>query len=273
LQANNAVLGYADQSGFLGSSIQVLGIDQSGPASVLPPGFHGTITLNYQAINQAAHSSVFFNLLLPAAAGTPINWNSLEAASQPSYIGADAWNNFTTAAGLTVGQYQAYLDSLATYFSEIGTPTSDVNTLVGYAFELANASLPVTAAIANVDDQLPTQGKQLDFQRTYQPGIAEHYQMGPLGRGWVDDWQISMTTDSQGNVTLDEDGVLLYFARQPNGTYVDAPGNDYILTRVAGAYQLLGEDGTVIAFNPDGTLHFLEDANQTASRRATPTGR
>jgi RHS repeat-associated protein len=266
LQASNAVLGYADQSGFLGSSIQVLGIDQTGPAGVLPPGYHGTITLNYQPIIQAAHSSVFFNLLLPAAPGTPIDWSGLEAASQPSYIGSDAWNavwsNFTTAAGSTVGQYQAYLDGLATYFSEIGTPTSDVNTLFGYALELANASLPVTAAIANVDDTLPTYGKILDFQRTYQPGIAEHYQPGPLGRGWVDDWQISMMTDSQGNATLDEDGVLLYFTRQPNGTYVDAPGNDYVLTKAGGAYQLLGVDGTVIAFNPDGTLHFLEDANQ-----------
>jgi RHS repeat-associated protein len=266
VQASNAVLGYADQSGFLGSSIQVLGIDQNGPAGILPPGYHGTITLNFQPINQAAHASFFFNLLLPAAPSTPIDWNSLEAGSQPSYIGSAAWNaiwnNFTSAAGSTVGQYQAYLDSLATYFSEIGTPTSDVNTLFGYAIELANASLPVSAAIANVDDELPTQGKQLDFLRTYQAGVAEHYQMGPLGRGWVDDWQISATTDSQGNVTLDEDGVLVYFARQANGSYLAGPGNTYTLTNVGGAYQALGVDGTVIAFNQDGTLHFLEDANQ-----------
>ncbi len=266
VEATNAVLGYADQPGFVGSSITVLGIDQNGPAGILPPGYHGNITLNYQPTTQAAHTEIDFNLFLPAAASTPINWSSFEAAADPNYIPSGGWNaiwsNFTAAAGSTVGQYQAYLDSLATYYSEIGTPTSDVNTLYGFAIELADASLPVTAAIASIDASVATPGKQLDFVRVYQQGIAEHYQMGPLGRGWVDDWQISATTDSQGNVTLDEQGVLLYFALQANGIYQDGPGNDYILTVVSGTYQVRGADGTVIAFNPDGTLHYLEDANQ-----------
>ena len=265
VQATNAVLGYADDSTYVGSTIQVLGIDQDGPAGILPPGYHGSITLDYQTTSQLAHTQFHFNLTQPPAPATPIDWSSAEASSRPSYLSAAAWSaiwgNFVAAAGSTAGQYQAYLDGLATYLDEIGTPTSDVNVLYNFAIQLANASLPVTAALATVDASVVTPGVPLDFARTYQPGIAARYAVGPLGRGWVDSWQISASADSQGNVTIVEDGVYLYFARQPDGTYLDPPGNDYVLTSSAGAYQVRETTGTVIAFNPDGSFHYLQDAS------------
>ena len=262
--ATNALLALPGQS-FVSSTIQVLGINEDGPAGTLPPGYHGTLTLDYQPITYYSGSQFDFNLYLPAAPATPINWSSQEASLQPSYISSQAWSaiwgNFATMVGSTAGQFQTFLDQLATYFSEIGTPTSDVNTLYQFAIELADASIPVTAAIGNVDAAVTTPGVPLNFARTYQQSISGRYQIGPLGRGWVDSWQISATTDSQGDVTIDEAGVLLYFARQGNGTYLDPPGNDYVLTVAGGSYQVRETTGTIIAFNPDGTFQYMQDAN------------
>ena len=249
----------------MGSTIQILGINQNGPAGILPPGYQGSITLNYQPTTQVPDTEIDFYLFPPATGSTPIDWSSLESAADPDYITASAWSaiwgNFTLVAGSTVGQYEAYLDDLATYFGQIGDATSDVETLYGYAIYLANASLPVTASIASVDAAVPTPGLALTFERTYQPTISGRYQLGPLGYGWTDNWQISATTDSQGNVTVDDDGVSLYFARESNGSYLSPVGDVGALTLVNGDYQLLENDGTLIALNSDGTFDFMQDSN------------
>ena len=277
VQATNAVLGYADQPGFVGSSIPVLGIDQDGgPAGILPPGYHGSITLNYQPTTQTAHTTINFTLLLPAAASTPIDWSNFEAAANPSFIPSAAWNaiwsNFAAAAGSTVGQYQAYVDGLANYFSQIGDTTSDVDALYDYAIYLADASLPVTTAIGSVDASVPTPGLALTFERVYQPTILGRYQLGPLGYSWTDNWQITVTTDSQGNVTIDSNGVFNYFVRQSNGNYL-APAGDYdVLTLVSGAYQLRQTNGRLFAFNPNGSFDYIQDSNGNRITAGYTTG-
>ena len=85
--------------------------------------------------------------------------------------------------------------------------------------------------------------------------------MGPFGLGWTDNWQISASADSNGNVTISDDGSLLYFAKKSDGSYLDAPGEYGTLTLVSGAYQYVQTDGTIIAFNTNGTLNYEQDTN------------
>jgi RHS repeat-associated protein len=266
LFATNAVMRLPSQDQYVGSTIQVLAIDQNGPAGTLPPGYQGTITVDYQYTPpQGSDPQADFHLSLPPAPTTPINWSSFEASTQPSDISSAAWNviwnNFTAAVGPTFGQYQAALDNLATYFSQIGIYTPDVNRLFDFALDQADAALPTPTLGSTVDASLPTPGLALTFERTFQQPISGRYQLGPFGRGWTDNWAISATTDSQGNVTVDEGGAILSFALQANGTYEASPGENETLTMVAGAYQLREADGTILAFNPNGTLNDEQDPN------------
>ena len=65
--------------------------------------------------------------------------------------------------------------------------------------------------------------------------------MGPFGLGWTDNWQISASADSQGNVTISDDGSLLYFAKNSDGSYTAAPGEYGTLTLASGAYQYVAD--------------------------------
>jgi YD repeat-containing protein len=266
VDATNAVLGYSDQSTFDGNTIEVLGINQNGPAGILPPGYHGTITLNYQPTTTAGSTSFNFTLTQLGDSSTPIDWASMEASLRPSYINATAWdaifNNFTAAAGSTAGSYQAYLDGLATYFGEIGEPTSDFDQLYNFAIStLADDALPVTAQITAEDASVPTPGLPLTFDRTFASDISGRYNEGSLGYGWTDNWQIAATVDGQGDVTVDDNGEELYFASQSIGTYLPPAGDYATLSLVSGAYQLEETNGTILAFNSDGSFSYEQDAN------------
>src|SRR5262249_47979130 len=101
----------------------------------------------------------------------------------------------------------------------------------------------------------------LDFVRQFNASISGRDTMGPLGLGWTDNWQISASADSHGNVTISDDGSLLYFATNSDGTYTDAPGEYGTLTLTNGAYQYVQTDGKIIAFNPNGALNYEQDTN------------
>src|SRR5262249_11093050 len=48
---------------------------------------------------------------------------------------------------------------------------------------------------------------------------------------------------------------------QPGGSYQGVPGDTATLMKQNGAYTLRESDGTVTAFNPDGTLNYTQDTN------------
>ena len=186
---------------------------------------------------------------------------------EPVTIPANAWNavfaNFTTNVGSTTDSYQAALDADATYLAQLGEPTNDVAQLVAYEINKAADSFSTTTLGDNVDASLPTPGSlSLTFERWFQPGIADRYQMGTLGLGWTDNWAITASTDSSGNVTIDESGSLRYFAMQSDGTYVANLGDHGLLTALSGSgYQLTETDGSSTVFNADGTLDYVQDSN------------
>src|SRR5262249_40063606 len=128
-------------------------------------------------------------------------------------------------------------------------------------FRRANNYLPASTLAGATDVSFPAPGLPLVFVRAFDQSLTRRYRLGALGRGWTHTWDVSTTTDGQGNVTIHAAGARRFFARQADGTYRGTPGEFATLTLVSGEYRLRETDGTVIAFRSDGKLSYMEDAN------------
>ena len=148
--SGNATIGLPGQTSFSGSSVQILGIENTGPAGTLPPGYQGTILIPYESTTLAHGASINFSLQVMTGDSTPMDWSSLESSLQPSYMSATAWSavfaNLTAEFGSTTESYLATLDNEATYLSQLGEYTDDVQSLFGFAINIAN-----DAATSGVD--------------------------------------------------------------------------------------------------------------------------
>jgi hypothetical protein len=124
LSSDNASFLLPGGSSYIPDSVELLGINQNGPAGVLPPGYHGTITLQFLPNNRGAHVLSHFTLSTIPSAATPFDWNSVKNDLRPPDVPSDAWDaiyqNFTAAVGSTLDQYQQALDNAATCLSQLG---------------------------------------------------------------------------------------------------------------------------------------------------------
>ena len=264
--SGNATIGLPGETSFSGSSVQVLGIENSGPAGTLPPGFQGTLLIPYESTTLTQGASINFSLQVLTGDSTPMNWSSLESSLQPSYIPNSAWPavfaNLTAEFGSTTASYLGALDNEATYLSQLGEYTNDVQRLFGFAINTANDALTTGSIDSVTDASFPVPGAiPLEFDRQFNASISGRETIGPFGLGWTDNWQISASADSAGNVTIADDGSLLFFTKNSDGSYTDAPGEYGTLTLTSGAYQYVETDGTLLAFNTNGTLNYEQDTN------------
>ena len=220
--SDNATIGLPGQTNFSGLSVQLLGIETSGPAGTLPPGYQGTFSIPYESTTLTQGASIQFSLQVLTGNSTAMNWSSLESSLQPSYIPNAAWPavfaNLTAELGSTTESYLTYLDDEATYLSQLGEYTDDVQRLFGFAINTANDALTTGAIDSVTDASFPVPGAiPLDFVRQFNASISGRDTIGPFGYGWTDSWQISASDDSAGNVTITDDSSLLYFAINSNG--------------------------------------------------------
>ena len=233
ITATNAVLRWPDDNHYRGSSLQVLGINQNGPAGVLPPGARGHILLVGYPQTFGPHIVSTFNIMMSNNLTSTMNWDGVK----PSGIPAAAWpvilNNLTTTVGVTTGDYQAMLARNATYLSELGEVTADPSRI--FDVELMRAS-----AFGD---------------------IVARYTIGGMGRLWPDVTMSSAAADPQGNVDVSFGSVTRVFMLQRDGTFRGMPGDFATLTLNAGIYTLRELDGTVFVFNADSTLNYTEDPN------------
>ncbi len=199
--SGNATIGLPGQTNFSGSSVQILGIENTGPAGTLPPGFQGTLEIPYESTTLTQGAEINFSLQVLTGDSTPMNWSSLESSLQPSYIPNAAWPavfaNLTAEFGTTTASYLAYLDSEATYLSQLGEYTDDVQRLFGFAINTANNALTTGSIDSVTDASFPVPGAiPLDFVRQFNASISGRDTMGPFGYGWTDNWQMSVSADS-----------------------------------------------------------------------------
>lgn len=131
-----------------------------------------------------------------------------------------------------------------------GPPTTGEQGSTPNASELpttCSSGAPVNCATGTfwhtfTDASIPGLGVSLDFTRTYSSATAGTN--GPLGFGWTDSYNMSLSFDAFGNATItQEDGSTVTFAASGGG-YVAAP-------RVLATF----------AANGDGTYTFTRDSN------------
>ena len=242
---------------------QALGSGGDTLPGVLPPGYTGKIVLSYPPEPKKAGVTSDFNLSVLNPSATPIDWDSQKESLRPSTIPADAWDaiwpNFRGLVGDTLADFYALLSDDA---KALRVTTNSVSELTEFELRKANdlPALPVQAG--GVDLAFPAPGLPLAFGRSFGSSIAQRYHLGRLGRGWVDNLDMSASTDaSTGLVTIRQGATLRFFAHMPDGSYLGWPGDFATLTQVSGAFRLREASGEVTAFRADGLLDYLQDTN------------
>jgi RHS repeat-associated protein len=212
--------------------IQLLTLNTNGPAGTLTPGASGSITVNFIPSEFSPHALTNFTLSLPSA-DEAIDWNSVKASLQPSYIGNAAWDvdfaNFLANVGTTAGSFDARLSADANYLSSVlATSPSFAQVL---SFEISQAD-----AYGEISTRL---------------------RPGAFGTGFTDINQYQARTDTDGNVSIGQLATSREFIIQQDGTYSTAPGDGGVLTLTGGVYILTEADGTKTVFRNDGKPNFI----------------
>ena len=199
-----------------------------------------------------------------------VDFASLENTLRPPTIAAAPWHtmyaNFLSKfSAQTAGAYVQLLDSTATYLGTLGENVTDVSKLIGYALTQTGNFQPTPGILGTVDDALPVPGAlPMAFGRTFNNTIPGRFQQGLLGLGWYTPWGTTLTAAADGSVTV-TDGSGSTNVYQPDdrypGVYFSQPGDTSTLTSANGTYLLKSAGGLFTAFNADGTLNYLQDAN------------
>jgi RHS repeat-associated protein len=239
-----------------------LGGGDKSAAGILAPGERGQFSFAYTPNGNGLIS--FAVEQVPA--NEVINWAAIKAESRTNYSFIDAagwdalWSNLTANLGTTVGQFQAVMAENANYLSQLGQPTSDLNRLFAFEWKQAANTLTNVDLLSTTDIVDAAPGLSLSFNRTFHQSLAERYNLGTLGRGWDNQWDVRATTDSQGNVIIRSVGDLQrVFEKQTNGTYLGE--NGVTLTLINGEYRLKEANGIVSLFGSNGKLSYVEDTN------------
>ncbi len=235
---------------------------------ILPPHYHGSVAIEpYTPVPKANGVVSDFKLSVINPTEVAINWDAQKASLRPKSIPADAWDaiwaNLRPQLGDTLEDFYALLSG---DFRALGRwPGLEVRHVARlFAFELRMANdlpaLPVPAG--GLDLAFPAPGLPLAFGRSFGASIAARYYVGRLGRGWVDNLDISASADPDtGLVTIRQGGSLRLFARMPDGSYMGVPGDFATLTMAGGAFLLRETGGAVMGFRTDGQLDYLQDTN------------
>jgi RHS repeat-associated protein len=252
---------------------------------VLEPGESVTVPVYYAGMEQVngswnlSETTFSFDLrVFTTSDSDAVDWSrsSLQSSLQPPSLSAAAWGsiygNLTSQLGTTWGGYVQTLDNEAAYLGRLGENISDISQLWQFAvLQADNALLPSSQLAAATDISLPTPGAlSLDFSRQYLAPIGNRQTLGPLGYGWTDDWQYSLSLASDGTVTVAmPGGAERIFQPDSRGygypAYFDQAGDYGVLTNNGSGYTLQETDGQIEVFNNDGALgyklSYIQDVN------------
>ena len=184
LNADWAIMRLPEQDDYVGKSVQFVGINPDGPAGILPAGFKGSITFQALSVSAQGHVGIKYDLQV-ASENVPIDWASHKAEMRPASIPVDAWDavfaNFVAQVGSTTASYRQAIANDATYLSQFGEVTYDLNRMVFLEYMKANADLSAGTLASSVDASMPSPGLPLTFERTYNATITGRYDLGRLG--------------------------------------------------------------------------------------------
>ena len=119
----------------------VLGINQEGPAGILPPGASGSVTFDMKPTETSGE--IDFTLRRIADPRAALDWDGLRLSTKPGFMDPNAWKavfaNAEASIGDSLGQFNAALAADATYLSRLGIYEQNAGALL--TFELLKAGL------------------------------------------------------------------------------------------------------------------------------------
>jgi RHS repeat-associated protein len=209
----------------------------------------------------------------------PINWPALKDSLRPASLSPGAWNavypNLTPQLGSTWGAYVQRLDDDVQYLAGLGETVTDIGQLYTFEVEQANGFSPISSLAGATDASLAAPGLPLSFARSFPPSIIDRNRLGRFGWGWADTWDTSITVDADGTVNvLGPGSSRRRYQPDRRGGYFAQPGDHATLApRTGGGYTLTALDGQVTAYNPDGSLAYVQDTNGNRITAAYAGGR
>lgn len=210
-----------------------------GAPETLAPGEGGEIIVPFLPMITGPH--VRTELRAGVAGIGTIDYDTLEAAYQPSHLDADTWNtvwnNF--AEGIGNNNHLSFLEALrenAVYLAQAGLPTTDIGRLL--SFELNQAS---------------------DFGE-----IVRRQTLGGFGRGHLDPFAVSLLREDNGDIRVRMGSYTRRFTSSDNGqTYLGAnPKDQGRLTLLpSGTIRLQELNGLTFDFDSNDNLSAIEEPN------------
>ena len=251
---------------------------------VLEPGESVTVPVYYAGMQEPFSFDKVLNFDLRVYTqddSTPVTWSALQASLQPPGISNQAWSaiysGLTAQMGSTWGGYVKLLDNEASYLGRLGQTVTDVSQLWSFAVMQADGLLPTPLLDGATDMSVVVPGAlSLDFGRVYQEPIDARDTVSPLGYGWRDSWQYSLSVASDGTVTVTmPSGAERIFQPDSRGSdYFDQLGDHGTLAAgTGGTFTLQESDGQIEQFNADGTLDYIQDTNGNRITAAYSSGR
>jgi RHS repeat-associated protein len=257
--------GFAQSVEFLASGAQP-GILQPGESEQVPVYYAGWLHSQWDF----SRPPITFTVgVLGADDSQTVDWASMESSMRPASIGSGAWTalypNLSSQLGTTWGSYVRRLDADAQYLAGIGETVTDIDQLLGFELQQANGYSALASLAAATDARVSAPGLALDLARNFAPGIIARNAFGPFGWGWFDPWQSSLSTQADGTVVVALPGGgqrTFQPDSRPGGAYFAPPGDHGILAgEPGGGYTLTEANGYVTAYNRDGSLNYVQDAD------------
>ena len=248
-------------------TVQVMAAGSGATPGILQPGDTGRLPVYYLGFQDIFGGAITFRLgVLDADSIEPIDWPSLKDDLRPESMAPDAWDaiwlNFTQQVGDTWGDYARMLGENMNYLYTVGQEVTDVGDLLGFEVQQASATWPYGTLAGDVDVSKPTPGIALGFARVYGQSIESRYKLGPLGRGWIHNWDVYAEELSNGDVTIHGPGGSEYrFQKIGSNSFRPTSGNHDALTFSGGMYSLTEQNGTIWQFRTDHLLEYVEDTN------------
>ena len=232
--SGDAFLKQIGDNEFGGTSVEFLGISSEGPAGILSPGASNNFKLNFKPLLTGAHEQNFIGIST-FDANYVIDWNTLLESSKPEHISQEAWvtvkANLIAELGTTVNDYQNALAQNATVLAMLEDRTNDVNRLFAMEYN----------------------------QATNNGALYRSDEIGVFGRDHTFRWDITATSQANGDVIVSIAGSQQTFTHLVDGSYKGTDGAT--LTKNGEGFTCQQQDGKQISFNLDGTFDTILEAN------------
>ncbi|MCW5553064.1 MAG: Ig-like domain-containing protein [Verrucomicrobiae bacterium] len=278
----------------LGHSVQVMAAGSGATPGILQAGDSSRIPVYYlglrpdQGNNQVSFQLSWVKALetetrsdsgggsgglfaaVPTIKVRPVDWSAAaEERSRPETLAADAWNavwqNLTQLLGPDWRNYVTALAAQMNHLAAVGQPSYEVPQLFNFEVLQATAALnPVRTLSGAVDSSAPSPGFPLVFRRVFAQPILSRYRLGPLGRGWAHNWDVSIQilTNQPAVVVHGPGGSSRSFLRQNDGSYAASASRDPGRLTLSGAgFRLIEADRTIWQFDANSRLNYVEDPN------------